>query len=175
VGYGLVRVGASRGARTGEPAAVMLRPVSEAGRELYRALRAQLARDLSLALAMLEGGDLPVDAALQEAMAHDLPAPAPLQEDDVDEAVDAYVFGPRPLEAAAAGLRAWLADRSLDGLSAADRRLIQGRLFDLEGWDDVAAATGHPHPRAAMRALKRALRSVRQADPSSKTGRKPST
>ena len=76
VGYALVRVGASRGTRTGEPAAVMLRPVSERATRLLDGLREDLARDLPLQLELL-AADLVLEPALRASLGRDCRSQAP--------------------------------------------------------------------------------------------------
>ena len=72
VGYVLVRVGASRGTRTGEPAAVMIHPVSPRAHRLTRELRGDLARELPYQLSLMEAGhELVLDDDLRVALALD--------------------------------------------------------------------------------------------------------
>jgi len=159
LGYRLVRLSASRGSRTGEPSAVMVRPVSDEATQLVDTLAGRTARDLDLVLAMLQGdGELPLSEPLVDALRADLPPPLPLDEAEVTEAVHAYVNGPRPLEAAATALRAWLPSTDRTGWTPTERQLAQDRLFDTHSWTRTAQRAGLPHARAAMRALKRACR-----------------
>jgi len=159
LGYRLVRLGAARGSRTGEPSAVMVRPVSPRAHQLVDRLSARTARDLDLLLALLHGdGQLPLDPELVDTLRGGLPAPAPMSTEERDEAVHAYVHGPRPFEAAAAALRAWLPTTDRSAWTDIERGLVQDRLFDTRSWKATATRAGLPHPRAAMRALKRACR-----------------
>src|SRR5690606_38647685 len=64
VGYELVRLGASKSARAGEPTAVMVRPVSARASRLVADLRADLARDLPIQLALIAADEHGLDPAL---------------------------------------------------------------------------------------------------------------
>ncbi|TNF35076.1 MAG: tRNA(Met) cytidine acetyltransferase, partial [Deltaproteobacteria bacterium] len=109
LGYELVRVSASRGARTGEPAALMLRPRSAAAHALLAHLRADLARDLPHQLALLEAdGELLLDPDLASALGHGLPPVAPLDEAARDAAVAAYLGSPRTFESAASAVTSFV-------------------------------------------------------------------
>ncbi|MEZ4238655.1 MAG: GNAT family N-acetyltransferase [Myxococcota bacterium] len=159
-GYALVRVGVSRGSRTGEPAAVMLRPLSPPAHALLATLRAELARDLPDQLALFDGDGL--DPALRAALVDGLPPPAPFTEAAVRDAVEGYVFGARPLDAAVAAVRHVVLahPEALDRLPPSDRALIRDRVVD--GWTGGRwrCATGPdaaaPTVPAVMRALRRA-------------------
>lgn len=156
VGYEVVRLGSAPGERTGEPSVVMLRPVSDAARALVARLRGALARDLPTALALLEAEGEPVDEALAELLSRGLPPPAPLPDAERDRIVAHWAHGPRPYEAAAVAVRAWLVahPRALDGHP--DREWIEARVLGGLGWRDVARQAGLTVP-AAMRALRRAF------------------
>jgi len=137
----------------------MVRPVSPRAHQLVDRLSARTARDLDLLLALLHGdGQLPLDPELVDTLRGGLPAPAPMSPEERDEAVHAYVHGPRPFEAAAAALQAWLPTTDRSGWTDVERGLAQDRLFDTRSWKATATRAGLPHPRAAMRALKRACR-----------------
>ncbi|MCB9594724.1 MAG: tRNA(Met) cytidine acetyltransferase [Sandaracinaceae bacterium] len=169
VGYALVRVGASRGARTGEPAAVMLRPVSALARALVDELRGALARDLPLQLELMHD-ELPLDAELRDALFDDLPAPTPLTVAAQREAVTAYAFGPRPFEASAYAITAWVDDHAarLGELDATGRALVEARIRDRRPWREATARAGLPSVPAAMRALRRAVQALAaRVDPGS--------
>ncbi len=118
VGYEVVRVGASRGTRTGEPAAVMLRAASPAGARLVGDLRGALARDLPPQLELLR------DDVLDD----DLPEPAPLTPEEVAEGVRAYAFGARTLEASIAALT-----RYVEGIEDLPP-LLESRIRRREPW-----------------------------------------
>lgn len=71
LGYKLVRVGSSRGARTGEPPVVMVRPCSPRAHALVDALQAELARDLPDLLHLLDHDE---DSALDPTCARRWPS-----------------------------------------------------------------------------------------------------
>ncbi len=162
-GYELVRVGSSRGSRTGEPAAVMLRPVSERARTLVRELRSELARELRLQLALFDAeGELSLAPALREALFRGLPPPAPLEDEELRRVLSSYVNGPRPYESAAFAITRFVEahrDR-LAALSVAARTLIDARVLRRRPWTDAAREAGYPSVPAAMRALRPALREL---------------
>ncbi len=161
LGYELVRVGVSRGARTGEPAAVMVRAVSPRAVSLVSELRGELARELPLSLELLElEGEL--SPALKSALSADLPAAPPLTDDALRSAVKSYLEGPRPYESAAFALTRFVEENAgaLAELGAQDRALIDARIRERRAWAEAAVAAGYPSVPAAMRALRRALRAL---------------
>lgn len=168
-GYELVRVGASRGERTGEPAAVMMRPVSARARRLFEALRAALARDLPLQLELLEaGGQLLLEPALRAALLRDLPAPPPLDAATRDALLASYAFGPRTYESVAVAVTAWVRAHAarLAELEPRQRALVEARVLERAPWTEVARTASLPSVPAAMRALRRAVRAlVERVDP----------
>jgi tRNA(Met) cytidine acetyltransferase len=166
VGYQLVRVGASRGTRTGEPAAIMLRPATEAGEALLTRLRGVLARDLpSFVAAASRDGDLRLDADLEAALSEGLPAPAPLEEPERDAIVAAYATGPRTYETAFTALSAFVAEHrdALSTLREEDVALIERRIVEGLPWAAIVEREGLPNVPAAMRGLKRAMRALLEA------------
>jgi tRNA(Met) cytidine acetyltransferase len=162
VGYELIRIGAARGSRTGEPAAVMVRPTTDKARQLVAAMRADLARDLPLQLALHRaepGGRLSAD--LEAALLEDLPRVAPLDDEQLHGEVHRTIHGPRPLEAAAWAMTTWLQQhesdvRTLDGDEALGAPLVLDRFLKQRSWSAIAADSGVSVP-AAMRAARRAL------------------
>ena len=160
VGYELVRVGASRGSRTGEPAAVMIRPVSPRAHTLLAHLRTTLARDLPAQLAWMGQGTLCVTPELEAALCADLPEPAPLSDEDCAHLSREYAFGPRTLESVLVPLRRFLAVCEARGdlarLPAEARRLLAGVQAG-QGWEVTA---GHMSLPAAMRAVRRGVRGL---------------
>lgn len=163
-GYRLIRVGASRGSRTGEPAAVMIRPVSPAAQALLADLRATLARDLPLQLELMRAGDeLLLDPAMLAALQADLPAPAPLDAATRDAIVAGFTHGPRTHESAAVALEAFVQAHAahLDALAPAEAALIRARILERRGWTAAMRAGGLPSIPATMRALRRAMRALR--------------
>lgn len=166
VGYELVRVGASRGARTGEPAAVMVRPASDRARTLLGSMRAELARDLPLQLELLSSdGALALEPDLERALLFDLPEPSPLSAEDIAAAVDGYAFGPRTYESVALAITRFVDQRAAQLASLDDiaRRLIVGRVRHRKPWSEVASEASLPSVPAAMRALRRAVRTLAEA------------
>ncbi|MFK7992358.1 MAG: GNAT family N-acetyltransferase [Sandaracinaceae bacterium] len=161
LGYRLVRIGASRGARTGEPAAVMVRPVSPAARDLTTQLRAELARDLPLQLRLLDADDgLGLSEALRDSLLADLPAPASLSEAEELQRVRDYAFGPPPYEAVAFAVQRWVRRQDRSALASMPRAVVEGRVLAERGWRRVAEEAGAPSVPAAMRALRRAVRAM---------------
>jgi tRNA(Met) cytidine acetyltransferase len=163
VGYELVRVGVSRGARTGEPAAVMVCAVSERARSLVSSLRIELARNLPLQLELLAAdGELSVEPALTDALSEGLPAPPPIGDEEVRAQVRSYLSGPRPYESAAFALERFVSAQAarLGALDERSRALIEGRVLGRHPWTQVATDAGYPSVPAAMRALRPAIRAL---------------
>jgi tRNA(Met) cytidine acetyltransferase len=161
VGYELVRVGASRGVRTGEPAAIMLRASTARAEALLTRLRAVLARDLPVFLALTDAGDeLPLDEALVDSLRRGLPTPAALSEREMLEIVESYASGPRTYETAASALEAFARRADLDVLPTDERALVEGRILERRGWTSVAERSGFETVPAAMRALRRTIASL---------------
>lgn len=163
VGYELVRVGVSRGNRTGEPAAIMLRAVSPRARSLLKTLREELARALPTQLALLaqEDGWLLSDE-LRAEFARDLPDVARLDARELRARVARYTETPQPSELAAYALAdfASSADISLAVLEERERRLVEARVLGRASWDEATAAAGYPSVRTAMRGLRQAFRTL---------------
>ncbi|MBM4283485.1 MAG: tRNA(Met) cytidine acetyltransferase, partial [Deltaproteobacteria bacterium] len=158
-GYAVVRVGTTRGARSGEPAVVMVRAHSPAARALVTELRADLARDLPLQRRLLDADThgRGLEGALAQALAEDLPAATPLPDDEVAARVRAYIDGPQTFEAAAWALTRFVENAELDDLDAPARDLVRGRVLAAAPWDVVARAAGYASTAAAMRALRPAI------------------
>ena len=163
VGYEVIRVGASRGTRTGEPAAVMMRPVSPRAHALFHTVRADLARDLPLQLSLMSAGnELVLDPALEAALHHALPTPPALTAEEIRYAVATFAYGPRTLEAAAVALTAFIeAHRAaLAHLAPQDRGLIEDRVLHHLSWIAVMQRACTPSVPATMRAARRAVRAL---------------
>jgi len=161
LGYELVRISASRGARTGEPSVMMLRAESEPAHALLAELRAELARDLPRQLELLQAdGETLLDPALVDALGVDLPPPAPLDAARCRELAFAYALGPRTFESVALALQRFVEEHRerLELLSPAERRLVEGRVLAGHGWRRVASDAGQPGVPAAMKGLRRAIR-----------------
>ncbi len=166
LGYELVRVGSSRGIRTGEPTAVMVRPATPRAEALVGRLRGALARDLEAGLALAEkDGELPLTPDLLAAFLRDLPAPASLSTEERASLVERYATGGATYDSVRGGLESWVREhrRALDdlaGLDAASALLIRLRIEDRRGWEEIRATTGYPTVPGAMRALRRAVRAL---------------
>jgi tRNA(Met) cytidine acetyltransferase len=162
-GYRLVRVGASRGTRTGEPAAVMIRPVTARADALLADLRADLARDLPLQLELMQAGDeLLLGDAMHAALTADLPAPAPMDDARRDAIVHTFTHGPRTHEAAAVALEAYTRAHAdaLDRIEPQYAALVRARILERNGWAQAMRIAGLPSLPATMRALRRAMRAL---------------
>ncbi len=162
LGYELVRLGVSRGSRTGEPAAVMLRPVTARARSLVESLRRELARDLPLSLELLDADGELLDRELVQTLRADLPAPPTLSARERDAIVQSYIEGPRPYESAATAIMAFVEAHAqkLAALDARSQALVRARVLDKIGWERAAADAGFETVPAAMRALRRAIRAM---------------
>jgi tRNA(Met) cytidine acetyltransferase len=165
LGYELVRVGASRGARTGEPAAVMVRPVSRRAAALVAALRVELARNLPWQLRAFAAEGLPLDAALETALRDGLPAPPPLSPADRDALVETYTTSARPADTLAHALCSFVAEHE-GSLVTLDRRsaaLLRARWVEELPWREAAACAGYRHAGDAMRAMRSAVAALWRA------------
>lgn len=166
LGYVVVRIGSAWGASSGEPSVVMLRATSPRAHALIAALRADLARNLPLQLALLAAdGELGVDPALAEAFAVALPAPEPLDEREARRRVERFAASAQTMEAALSPLTLLLrAQRAeLARLAPAERAVLERRVLGLQSWTSVARAAGLSGPRAAMRAFRPAVRRLLDA------------
>jgi tRNA(Met) cytidine acetyltransferase len=164
VGYRPVRLGVGPGSRTGEPAVAMLRPATPAGAAAVRTLESDLALTLDAQVAyMAADGGVPVEAALVALLRPVDPDPPSAGAETA--MVARYLDGPATFESVAGPVAAWVAARAahLDALAAADAALLRTRVLERRGWDAAAAAAGLPTRRAAMRALRRAVRRLRDA------------
>jgi tRNA(Met) cytidine acetyltransferase len=163
VGYELVRVGAARGERTGEPAAIMLRAHSKRAAELVRALRADLSRDLPIQLALLHAdGILGLEPGLAASLSEGLAPPVELDPSEIRQRVQRYANGPQTFASAAYAICRFV-ETHRSKLSALDSRecmLLEGHVLAHEPWDKVARQAGFPSLPAAMRALRPAIRKL---------------
>ena len=158
LGYRLVRVGAARGSRTGEPTAVMIRPVSAAATALVADLQADLAAELP-GLVALMAAEGPLSPALVSAFGAGLPEACVPDPDRLAARLTSYLSGPCHFEAAALALQHAVMDADLSALSAIERGLITDRLVVPVSWAAAASKACMSVP-AAQRALKRALRAL---------------
>lgn len=163
VGYELVRVGAARGERTGEPAAIMLRAHSKRARKLIRELRSDLARDLPIQLALLHAdGILGLEPGLASSLSDGLEPPVELDPAEIRSRVLRYANGPQTFASAAYAICRFVqAHRSrLSTLDSRERMLVEGHVLAHEPWDKVAREAGFPSVPSAMRALRPAIRKL---------------
>ena len=163
LGYQLVRISASRGARTGEPSVMMLRPESARAQALVQTLRSELARDLPRQLELMHAdGETLLDPALVDALQHSLPEPAPLSDEQCEAIVRSYTGGPRTFESIAAALMQFVRSHQprLDRLTPSERTLIERRVLAADSWPRATEAAALPSVPAAMRALRRAVRQL---------------
>lgn len=166
LGYVTVRVGISRGARTGEPAVTMVRPISPRAHRLVAELRLELSRALPRQLELLDAEQPGLwSNALQEALSADLPAVVPLSRGARDEKVTHYLASPQPFEVVAYAVTPWAREHAdyLDHLTSPHRRLIEARVFEGASWRETAARADYPRVPLAMRELRRALQALRDA------------
>lgn len=162
LGYEVVRVSASRGARTGEPAVAMVRPVSDAASALVEALRAELALELPAQLAVLSADDeLVLEPALCAALSAGLEQGAPSRERAAVAARE-YAYGPRTFESLAGSITAFARQHAatVAALPAAERAVVEARVIEGRGWAEAQRRAGLPSPAATMRTLRRAIRRI---------------
>ncbi|HLT38324.1 MAG TPA: GNAT family N-acetyltransferase, partial [Enhygromyxa sp.] len=161
LGYQVVRVSASRGARTGEPSVMMLEPISEPARRVVEALRRELARELDVQLALLSADDgLSLEPALIDALRVDLPEVAAYSPAECRALAHAYAHGPRTFESVATAVRGLLETVELDRLPPQWRAVVEGRALHLRSWRRVTRDAGLPSITATMRAMRRAIRAL---------------
>lgn len=152
LGYVVVRLGASRGARSGEPSVVMLRPVTAPARALVDALRAELAADLPAQLELLSHEE-PVGPRLAAVLAEGLPPQVTPSEAEARARVARYLKSAQPIEACIGHARAFaLAHLAVvPVLAPEDRALIEARVISLRSWREAASAAGLGVPDAQRR------------------------
>jgi tRNA(Met) cytidine acetyltransferase len=169
-GYRLVRLGASRGSRTGVPAAVMVWPRSERARAMTDRLQQQLARDLPLQLRLLHGdGELPLPEGLADELAAGLPPVTPYTPALARPLLHAYVQRAVPFEVAASAVR-WWRRAGARAVGAADETLLDARLEQGRSWVGLARDLGYPSVKEAMRAMRRAVAAMGLPEPDDDRG-----
>jgi len=150
-GYEVVRLGTSRGVRTGVPSVVMLRPSSDAGRALVAVLRRDLAWDLPVQWALLQAEAGPaLEPGLYTALARGLGPRVRPDDDSLAATVARYAHTGVPYEAVAASVEAWLAGRALTD------PVVRARCLERRPWSALPPA----EVRGAMRALRRGVRAM---------------
>ena len=157
MGYELARVGVSRGARTGEPSAVMLRPCSPAAHALLRDLREALARDLPIQLE--QGRAVPPAPDLRAGLAAGLGPPVPLSLTAARAAAERYAFGPCPSSAVVCALRQLVQVHAAQVAEIPGGDLLWARLMENRSWLALAAARGMTVP-AVQRVMRRAAQAL---------------
>lgn len=166
LGYEVVRAGVSRGDRSGEPAVVMVRPVSSAARALLASLRQDLAHEIEAQLALQEADDGgSIEPALRAALTRGLGAPAPRPPAELRALAERYACSAQPVDVVAGSLGALVRAHpsTLASLAPAARALLEARLVDHAAWSVVAARAGAPSVASAMRAMREAVRALLRA------------
>lgn len=161
LGYRLVRVGSARGASSGEPSVVMVRPVTARARLTVEELELDLARNLPLQLDLLTAdAELGLAPALCRALLAQLGEAPVLDAAEVRRRVRVFAHGAQTMEAALYALDAFLRspEAALERLEQRQRRLLERRVLARESWRSASRAAGYPDVPAAMRALRPALR-----------------
>jgi tRNA(Met) cytidine acetyltransferase len=161
LGYEVVRVSATRGARTGEPSVVMLRAASPAGAAVMQAARADFVAGWPIRRPLVEADGLPLQPALAGALAPVEPPDAgPLSA--AGPILTAYLAGPMTFEQAAPAVVAALEATPdvLNRLSAVDAALLRARALSALSWVETAATAGLPHAGAAMKRMREAVRAL---------------
>lgn len=163
LGYEVVRIGVARGARSGEPAVVMVRPQSPRAVALVRSLREALASELDALRALHEADDgAPFDPTLLAALARDLPAPSALDAAALRVLAERYAASAQPVDVVAGSLGRFVRAHAteLAALDSVSRTLLIARLCDHAPWSEVAARAGLPSAAAAMRQMREAMRAL---------------
>lgn len=163
LGYELVRVGVSRGSRTGEPAAVMIHPVTPRAKMLTAELRRALSHSLPRQLDLLEQeGALLLSSAMRDALSEGLEPVAALGPEECEGRARAYAAGVMPYEAMAFALQPFVAAHTdrLARLPPSAARLLSARVLQGRPWADAAEQACLPHAGAAMRSLRPAIRAL---------------
>ena len=165
LGYRLLRVSASRNQRTGEPSVLMVRPVSERAGHLVDRLERQLSRELDTQLELLAAEPPGLDPELERALFEGLPPPDPYTDDEALALVRDYANSPRTFESVATAITHFAMAADLSMLTAAERAVVTSRAILHQSWELAAQSAGLAHPGLAMRAMRRAMRSLVQAEP----------
>ncbi|MCU0659638.1 MAG: GNAT family N-acetyltransferase [Polyangiaceae bacterium] len=162
LGYMLVRVGASRGARTGEPAAVMVHPRSPAAHRLVASMQRELAWHLPWQWRAFEAEGTPLEPALIEALGAGLPSPSLPDDEEQLALVRAYVASARPADTLGAVLCAWVRGRAglLGRLPRRDAALLQARWVEERSWAQATREARFDSVEGAMKAMRGAVRGL---------------
>lgn len=160
LGYRLLRVSASRNQRTGEPSVLMVRPVSERATHLVDRLERQLSRELDTQLALLAAEPPGLDPELERALLEGLPPPEPYTDDEALALARDYATGPRTFESVATAITHFARTADLSSLTTAERAVVTTRAISHKTWEAAAHAAGLAHAGLAMRAMRRAIRTL---------------
>lgn len=159
-GFQPVRVGMTRGSRSGEHALLVLQALSPLGQSLLASARRQFLRDLPAQLAQ-PLRDL--DPELAVLLLPDDATAAALDADDCRQLV-AFAHGRRSYGDSLGALQRLVlaAGAALAGLSAAQRRLLLAKVMQGRDWSEVAELGSWPGRAAAEEALRQAVRQLLQ-------------
>jgi tRNA(Met) cytidine acetyltransferase len=165
LGYEVVRVGTASGARSGEPAVVMVRPVSPRAFALVDRWRVDLARELPAQLEAMASDGTSIDERLRATLVDGLPTPLRHDATSLHELTLRYVGGTQPADVVIGSLGelARIHELALATLRARDRALIRARLIERRSWAESGMRSGLPSVAAAMRAMREAVRALLDA------------
>jgi tRNA(Met) cytidine acetyltransferase len=166
LGYEVVRLGAARSARTGEPSVVMLRAAHPGAQRWITQLRRQLAWDLPAQVMFWQAERVGAPSeALVASLSRGLGAPVPPSSQEMSRLLGRYVRGHLTFEGAVATLLHVLDGRWERVAAAAgrDAEAVAWRLRHRRGWLEVMARTGLPSVPATMRSVRRGLAAALEA------------
>ncbi|MCB9520527.1 MAG: tRNA(Met) cytidine acetyltransferase [Myxococcales bacterium] len=164
LGYAPLYCAAGRGARSGEPTVACFRAASRRGEELLEAAGTVAAYELPSQLALLgtdgELTDSALASAVLDAFGRDRVRAPSL--DEQRRGVERYAWGPATFEAHTGAIRAWLQSRPelVAALPPREAALVRARALQRKPWPLAAREAGHASAREAMRALRRAMRTL---------------
>ncbi|MEW5850008.1 MAG: GNAT family N-acetyltransferase [Myxococcota bacterium] len=166
LGYRLVRLGVSTGDRSGEPTAVMVRPVTARAEEMVERWQRALAWGLPEQLALLRASPLtePDDALVAE-LTTGTPLVEPPTRAELLEVLERYCDGIQPVEPVAFAVR-WLMESHPDAvttLTEAQRALLTSRVQLRRSWEETGKNALGQGASAAMRAMRPAIRALLDA------------
>lgn len=161
LGYLPVRLTGSRGRRSGEPSVLMLRPVTPEGLKVCQRLRRELAQELPTQLLLYQADGLVLEGdEFVSQLCLGLPQVSPPSLEECIRRSRRYLEGPQTFESVAGSVKRWVEQLQLEHLSPPERSLVESRVLRCESWSTASRASGCASARQAMRALKRALRSL---------------
>jgi len=168
LGYEVVRVSASRGARTGEPSVLMLRPHTTAGRALVDAARRQFEANWRFQQQWILGHGVTPEDAIVATLNTGVPerdSLPPLSPQALAGQLDTYLHGAQTFEQASRAI-ATLADEASSALHKLPddlAALVQSRVLEQTSWEEAARRAGMAHAGVAMRAMRRAVSALATA------------